>query len=90
MSEETKPQQVLSVGRVVHVVTFNGKHRPAFVLDPVNNITIQVLAFTNPRDHINDQGLAGNGVAWLLDECPHDPTAQQPGSWHWPEYVPAK
>lgn len=87
---ETKPQQVPSVGRIVHVVTFDGKHRPAIVLDPVNNLTIEVLAFTSPRDHVNAHGGEADGVAWFIEHCPPDQSGQEPGSWHWPEFVPSK
>jgi len=85
-----KSQQTPSVGRVVHVVTFDGHHRPADILDPQDGITICVLAKVKPTDLITNirPHNAVNAVLWFLDNCPHDPTAQQPGSWHWPEFVP--
>lgn len=77
-------EQVPSVGRVVHFV--NGdKHVPAFITDPEFTI-------------MND------GEPWLVaqaltvfpvNEPPFttiaalDETAKA-GTWHWPEYVPAK
>ena len=87
---ETRPQQVPSVGRVVHVVTFNNQHRPAHIVDPGNGETITVIAFIKPTDIINAETQQAGSVLWYLDECPHDPTGKQPGSYHWPEYVPAK
>lgn len=74
-----------SVGRVVHVVTFNGAHRPAIIIDPEDGNTITLMAFTKPEDHIAHDK-PGHSVFWFLTAA-HDPTAQQPGSWHWPEYV---
>jgi hypothetical protein len=82
-----KSQQTPSVGRVVHVVTFDGHHRPADILDPQDGITICVLAKVKPTDMFTEHR-PHNAVLWFLDNCPHDPTAQQPGSWHWPEFVP--
>ena len=83
------PQQVPSVGQIVHIVTFDGHHRPAIVVDAGDDSTIIVTAFVDPRDETRPQHQSG-AVLWFLDDCPHDPAAQQPGSWHWPEYVPAK
>jgi len=76
-----------SVGRVVHVVTFEGHHRPADVIDPQDGTTICVLAKIKPWDLMRENEQHG-GVLWFLDECVYDPTGLQPGSWHWPEYVP--
>jgi hypothetical protein len=87
MSEQ-KPQQIPSVGRVVHVVTFDGFHRPADIVDPQDGETLCLLVKVRPTDLIRD-GAAHNTVIWFIDDCPHD-ESKAPNTWHWPEYVPAK
>jgi hypothetical protein len=82
-----KLSQVPSVGRVVHVVTYEGHHRPADIIDPQDGECICVLVKVRPGDLLT-QHRPHNAVLWYLDDCPYDPTAQQPGSWHWPEFVP--
>jgi hypothetical protein len=82
-------EQVPSVGRVVHVVTHEGHHRPAHILDPQDGQTICVLAFTKPQDAIRP-GVSGGAVLWFIDDCEYDPAGLTPGSWHWPEFVPSK
>jgi hypothetical protein len=80
--------QVPSVGRVVHVVTFEGHHRPAHILDPQDGQAICVLALVKPWDQTTDSGTNAGAVLWLIDNCQPDPTGQEPGTWHWPEFVP--
>lgn len=76
MSEgEKKPQQVPSVGRVVHFV-YGDQHVPAIITDPANGLTVHLTVF--PVGELLFTDLAG------YDE------SGAPGTWHWPEYVPAK
>jgi len=77
-----------AVGRVVHIVTYEGHHRPAHIIDPQDGARLCVLAMVKPWDIINERGSHAGSVLWLLDDCPYDPTGTQPDSWHWPEYVP--
>ena len=72
---ENKPQQVPSVGRVVHFV-YGDQHVPAIITDPANGLTVHLTVFPVGEPPFTD--LAG-----------HDESGA-PGTWHWPEYVPAK
>ena len=81
-------KQVPSVGRVVHYVAYGtpggeypaGAHRAAIVTDvhnpdePESALSLCVL---------NPTGMFFN-VGIYFDATAH------PGTWHWPEYVPAK
>lgn len=69
------PQQVPSVGRVVHFV-YGDRHLPAIITDPANGLTVHLTVF--PVDEQPFTTLAG-----------YDPDGK-PASWHWPEYVPSK
>jgi hypothetical protein len=87
MSE--KPQQVPSVGRVVHYVSHGspdgahpaGEHRAAIITqtspDPAPGTAV-VLTVFNP-----------NGL-YIGTWVPYDETGTKPGTWHWPEFVPSK
>ncbi len=80
-------QQIPSIGRVVHYVAYGtpggefpaGAHRAAIITEydardtPIQSVGLVVL---NPTGLFFHRGV-------LMD-----PTGQQPGSWHWPEYVP--
>lgn len=74
MSEQ-KPQQVPSVGRVVHFV-HGDRHLPAIITDPANGLTIALTVFMVDEPPFTT--LAG------YDE------SGAPSTWHWPEFVPAK
>jgi len=83
------PEQVPSIGRVVHYVAYGtpggefpaGAHRAAIITEvdakdtPIMSVGLAVL---NPTGLFFHRGV-------LMD-----PAGQQPGTWHWPEYVPAK
>ena len=73
-------EQVPSVGRVVHFVARNGVHVPADICGVFeDNGTVALFI----KDHTLGETRFEPGVSF-------DATGQQPGSWHWPEYVPAK
>lgn len=98
-------QQVPSVGRVVHYVAYGtpggefpaGAHRaaiitevyflplPEIVDDPVTKLLVSDI---DPSQAglcvLNPTGL------FFHRNVPFDPTGETPGTWHWPEYVPAK
>ncbi len=86
-----KPHQEPSVGRVVHYVAYGtpggeykaGAHRAAIITEvfdggPGIGIDSISLAILNPTGLFFTQRVA------------EDQTGQTPGTWHWPEYVPAK
>lgn len=70
----SKPQQVPSVGRVVHYV-YGDRHVPAIITDPANGLTVHLTVFPVGEPPFTD--LAG-----------HDEDGKSGGSWHWPEFVP--
>lgn len=87
-------EQVPSVGRVVHYVAYgtpNGEylpeHRAAIITEVYANPTQQ------DPDHLStDVGLCVlNPTGQFFNRrVPLDITGKAGGSWHWPEYVPAK
>lgn len=78
-------KQVPSVGRVVHFV-YGDKHIPALITDPAftvpegaGEVTMQALTVFP----VNEAPFTA--VAW------HDATdTPAGGTWHWPEFVPAR
>lgn len=74
MSEQ-KPQQVPSIGRVVHFV-YGDQHLAAIITDPANGLTVHLTVF--PVGEPSFTTLAG-----------YDPEGAS-ATWHWPEYVPPK
>jgi hypothetical protein len=82
-------EQVPSIGRVVHYVAYGtpggefpaGAHRAAIITEvdakdtPIMSVGLAVL---NPTGLFFHRGV-------LMD-----PTGQQPGTWHWPEFVPPR
>ena len=87
-----QPQQVPSVGRIVHYVSHGspdgthpaGEHRAAIITAVPPYIALPDADQTVTLTVFNPNGFYVGAAA------PYDPTAQVPGSWHWPEYVPAK
>lgn len=80
----------LTAGRIVHYVLpegpSKGEHRPAIVVrvwgqyeDAEGVPLIQLQVFT---DGLNDGFTAG--TEWRTS-VHHDPTGEQPGTWHWIE-----
>lgn len=85
------PQQVPSVGRVVHYVSWGspgsefkgGEHRAAIITEvyPTGSDVIDM-------DKVGICVLSPTGL-WFNRHTPFDPLGQERGSWHWPEHVPA-
>jgi hypothetical protein len=88
---------VPSVGRIVHYVlpqksdlrpSSIGEHRPAQVIrvwgenDP--DAAIQLSVFLDGR---NDKEEFDGTNLWVTS-VRHDELNKEPGTWHWPEYVP--
>jgi hypothetical protein len=73
------PRQTPSVGRVVHYVATNGAHVPADICGVFEDESVNLF--------VKD---STTSTARFEYSVPEDPTGQAPGSWHWPEYVPAK
>ena len=88
---------VPSVSRQVHyVLPLNpdlrpnavGEHRPATIIrvwsenDPDSAVQLAVLI-----DGKNDQESYQGKILWATS-VRHDEVKKEPGTWHWPEYVP--
>lgn len=89
--------QVPSVGRIVHFVTDKnhnfrdeGVHRPAIIVHVwapghfMGSVQLQVFTDGNGQGH-ND---GTPNVIWATSVT-HDEDEKKPGTWHWPEHVPA-
>lgn len=90
MEEKKQARQVPSIGRVVHYVAYGtpgnefpaGAHRAAIitaVLDGGPGIGIDSVSLCV----LNPTGM------FFHRDVPEDPSGKMPGTWHWPEYVPA-
>ena len=87
--------QVPSVGRMVHYILpdgpCRGQHRAAVIVNDWGvhalDQRIQLQVFT---DGGNDGVKYESGLYWATSVLYADPDKQELGSWHWPEYVPAK
>ena len=88
-------EQVPSIGRVVHYVLEAGPHqgedRPALIVKvwgdtPRSAVNLQVFV-DGSNDYYRDQG--PEPLTLLRTSKLRDDT-KVPGTWHWPEYVPAK
>lgn len=87
--------QTPSVGRIVHYVAYGtpggefpaGAHRAAIITEVYATPTLE-----NPDMVSTNVGLCVLNPTgqFFKDRIPYDPTATLPGSWHWPEYVPAR
>ena len=83
LAEEEKieaEEQVPSIGRIVHFVMDDGQHRPAIIVQVFagEQGEVGLVVFepaTNPTNYLALIGFDPQGEV---------------GSWHWPEYVPAK
>lgn len=78
-------EQVPSIGRVVHFVD-SGKHLPAIVVDPDYHI-IEPAKNEAPIQQVLTVFPFFAAPYSVCAIC--DPNGA-PGTWHWPEYVPAK
>lgn len=72
-------EQVPSIGRVVHYVALDGKHIPADICATPEGGGIHLF--------VKDSTV---GRAYFEYSVIFDPTGTEYGTWHWPEYVPAK
>lgn len=72
-------EQVPSIGRVVHYVATNGAHVPADVCGVFEDGSVNLFVKDSTAER-----------AYFTYSVPQEPTGAAVGSWHWPEYVPAK
>ena len=81
------PEQVPSIGRVVHYVLpdgrYPGEHRPAFIVKVWGPTSVNLQVFVDGTNDYPDY----NGSVWATS-VPFDSSGEQPRSWHWPEFVP--
>jgi hypothetical protein len=88
----------ISIGRIVHYVLPNGKHRPAIIVETWGNetttehIAVQLQVFIDgTNDLIGNTGAYGEisqeeakaGVAWRTSV--EYASESRACSWHWPE-----
>ena len=69
--------QTVSLGRIVHFVDFDSSLRAAIVTAVHDEITVNLTVFTS-----GGAIMPQTSVTWSRDLVP--------GTWRWPEYVPAK
>lgn len=85
-------EQVPSIGRVVHYVLdagpHMGDHRPALIVQVWSDMLVNLVVFPDGSNdyypHQGDEPLTLWRTSKKLDN------EYKPGTWHWPEYVPAK
>jgi hypothetical protein len=70
--------QFPSIGRIVHYVGTNGKHYPADICAVRRKNMVDLFVKDSTRR-----------VAEFEYEVLYS-TGHEPGTWHWPEYVPAR
>jgi len=76
-----------TIGRIVHYVLnegpHKGEHRPAVVVLPFSETTLNLQVFTdsNPEGKYNDELPP---IMWATSIL-HDEDTKAPHSWHWPE-----
>jgi len=92
-----RPPQIPSCGRVVHYVlplradlrpSSVGEHRPALVLQAWGETPDAACCLSVFLRGQNDKE-DFKGEVLYVGSVPHDSEAKKPGTWHWPEYVPA-
>ena len=91
LAETAKPQQVPSVGRILHYILNHGpsegQHRPAIIVriwGATPESAVQLQVFT---DKDNDREEC---VVWRTSVKHAYAHLNEFGTWHWPEYLPAK
>jgi hypothetical protein len=79
-------EQVPSIGRVVHFV-YGDVHVPAIIIDPA-------FEMRKPEDEGGNEVVQSMVVFTMIQGNFHTTARYSadpiPGTWHWPEYVPAK
>ena len=91
--EEKK--QVPSVGRVVYYVLETGpkagEHRPALIVrtwGDTPDTLVNLHVFLDGSNDYERSLSPGAMTIWRTSVQPDE--SGKPGTWHWPEYVPAK
>lgn len=81
-----KPQQIPSVGRIVHYVGSTGAHYAATITQ-VDNIGLMEPFISAPEVSLCVMKPDAIG----FHQCvPFDPAGDKSHTWHWPEFVPNK
>jgi hypothetical protein len=86
-------EQVPSIGRVVHYRLDIGPHagecRPAFVVRVWSDTLVNLQVFVDGTNDY-DKPHQGTESLPLWRTSVHQNSDNEPGTWHWPEHVPAK
>lgn len=88
------PEQVPSIGRIVHFVLDEGRnkgeHRAAQIVrtwgtpdQPAQYVNLVVFL-----DGSNDDAIGGALTTWRTSVQPDFSEQPAPRTWHWPEFVP--
>lgn len=78
-----KPKEVVTIGRSVHFVMPDGKHRSATVVEIGQNgieDSVELVVFLSTQD-------SRNTVIKRVLAVPFDEGGSIPYSWHWPERI---
>jgi hypothetical protein len=75
--ETPPPAPAPTIGRTVHYVLPNGKHRPA-IISEVNPDTVNLVVFAGAPDDFDQIGIVSSLVEGVEE-------GTEPGTWHWPE-----
>lgn len=84
---EPKAKQQPSIGRVVHFV-YGSQHVPALITDPAAPVVPLFDEDGNEREPQQALTVFPVGSAPFTTVAAEDADGA-PGTWHWPEYVPA-
>lgn len=92
-------QQVPSIGRIVHYILpagpKKGEHRAAIVVRVWSDECVNLRVFLDgsndyAHEHLPHYNTVLSGDLWVTSANHAGGEKHEFGTWHWPEYVPAK